>query len=74
MRVPSVNYGVRQEGRLTGPSVFNCKDNIVGTIRAAMDYEGPFVCLYEGPGASKEISDILQTIDLDGILVKRWSS
>ena len=82
--VPTVNIGPRQDGRLKGPSVIDCgetADEIVGAIKAAISYdlvadvdcEHPYDNPYGGPGASAKIADILATIDLDGILVKRWS-
>ena len=75
LEVPTVNIGSRQDGRLKGPSVFDCPadtDAIIEAIDKALAYTGPFTNPYGGPGASKKIADILSTIDLDGIMVKRW--
>ena len=61
--VASVNVGDRQKGRLHGPSVFDVPnedvDFIIGAIRKALAYKGPFDNPYGGPGASKMIADIL---------------
>ena len=61
--VASVNVGDRQKGRLHGPSVFDVPnedvDFIIGAIRKALAYKGPFDNPYGGPGASKKIADVL---------------
>ena len=76
LEVPTVNVGSRQEGRLKGPSVFNCDTigSIEMAIKGALNYKGPFDNPYGEPGASAKIAAILAEIDLDGILVKRWST
>lgn len=64
--VPSVNVGDRQKGRLRGPSVFDApedKDEIVGAIRKALAYKGPFDNPYGGPGASEKIANILMGVE-----------
>ena len=77
LEVPTVDIGPRQDGRLKGPSIINCMEyaeNIETAINCALEYKGPYDNPYGGPGASAKIADILSTIDLEGILVKRWSS
>lgn len=64
--VPSVNIGLRQDGREMGPSVFCCGEDegeIREAIQKALDYRGPFTNPYGGPGASKKIAAILETLD-----------
>lgn len=76
LEVPAVNVGPRQDGRLKGPSIIDCRaeaSSIEYAIRCALEYDGPFTNPYGGPGASKKIADVLSTIDLDGIMVKRWA-
>ena len=75
LQVPSVNVGHRQDGRMTGPSVFNCTNESEGIIRAirnALDYRGSFENPYGAPGASDKIARILASIDLRNIMVKKW--
>lgn len=72
--VPTVNIGIRQDGRDKGPSVFDCSAtsfDIEQAITRALHWNGSYDNPYGGPGASAKIADILSTIDLDGILVKR---
>lgn len=72
MEVPTVNVGSRQDGRLKGPSVFDCSGQAIETgIRRALEYEGSFESRYGQPGASKNIADILATAEID--MVKRWA-
>ena len=71
--VPSVNVGPRQDGREMGPSVFCCGETekeIVGAIEKAIEYRGPYINPYGGPGASRKIADILTSIGLAGLLNK----
>lgn len=72
--VPTVNVGTRQEGRLQGPSVFDCDaKSIHYALVRAIKYGGPYENPYGEPGASAKIARVLSTIDLEGIQVKRWS-
>lgn len=78
--VPTVNIGDRQRGRLTAPAVINCgetKNEICAAIRTARSdthrhiaaqKETPYGC----PGASKKIIEVLESLQLDGILYKRF--
>lgn len=73
LEVPTVNVGTRQDGRLKGPSVFDCggdSGEIEAALRRALEYEGPYDNPYGGPGASAKIADILATAEID--MVKRW--
>lgn len=73
LEVPTVNVGSRQDGRLKGPSVFDCKEDIEDIVRAmneALDYTGPYTNPYGEPGASKKIADILSTVEID--MRKEW--
>lgn len=60
--VPTVNVGDRQKGRLRGPSVFDCPEDVVSIeamIQFAMDCRCPYDNPYGTPGASKRIAEIL---------------
>lgn len=73
LEVPTVNVGSRQDGRLRGPSVFDCtndRHDIENCIRVALEYDGPFDNPYGGPGASKKIADILRNVDIR--MRKEW--
>jgi len=75
LRVPTVNIGRRQAGRLRGPSVRDCDataDAIVAGIEWALAYDGPYDNPYGGPGASTRIAETLTSIDMTDILIKRW--
>jgi len=51
MRVPTVNVGKRQEGRICGSSVISCPYDEVGwAIDMALEYEGPFEDKFGRPG------------------------
>ena len=80
MHVPTVNIGVRQQGRLRAASVIDC-DADVNSIDAALTHalstehkarartaDNP----YGGPGASAKIKAALATAELDGILMKHF--
>ena len=75
--VPTVNIGPRQDGRLKAKSIVDCPNRYVGAneiVRAishAIVHTSIAPNPYGGPGASAKIADILSTIDLDGVLVKR---
>lgn len=73
LEVPTVNVGPRQDGRLRGPSVFDCAEDqrdIVRALRQALEYDGPFDNPYGEPGASEKIAHILKTTEIG--MVKRW--
>ena len=78
--VPTVNVGKRQDGRPRAKSVIDvdCNENAIveGIARALSeeftlgihDVENP----YGQPGASERISDILEALDFDGLLPKKF--
>ena len=75
-----MNVGKRQDGRPRAKSVIDvdCNENAIvqGITRALSeefivgihDAENP----YGQPGASERISDILETLDFDGLLPKKF--
>lgn len=72
--VPTVNIGRRQEGRIRGPSVIDCENNVASIVRGiqqAIAYEGTYDNPYGGPGASARIAEILTSIETKDILIKR---
>ncbi len=77
---PTVNIGDRQRGRLKTTSVINCDENteaIIDAIEKALSQDfkktlPDVVSLYGYGGASSKISEILKTIKLDNILMKKF--
>ena len=82
LRVPTVNIGDRQKGRLRAASVIDCaptKDAIAGALRKALDPtfranlpENP--SLYGVGDASRRIKDVLKQVDLHGITKKHFAN
>lgn len=80
LAVPTVNIGERQRGRVRGDSVIDCPEErtaIAGAIRRACDAGfraslDPARNPYGLPGASKKILDVLRTVSLDGVIMKRF--
>jgi GDP/UDP-N,N'-diacetylbacillosamine 2-epimerase (hydrolysing) len=78
--VPSINVGKRQDGRPRAKSVVDvdCDETqIVNGIQSVIAQEGApsFQGIenpYGNPGASKRITDILETYDLETLLPKRF--
>jgi GDP/UDP-N,N'-diacetylbacillosamine 2-epimerase (hydrolysing) len=78
--VPTINVGKRQDGRPRAKSVVDvdCDETqIVNGIQSVIAQEGApsFQGIenpYGNPGASKRITDILETYDLDTLLPKRF--
>lgn len=79
--VPTVNIGDRQKGRIRPASVVDCKDDVCaieGAISLCMSLEFREEFLgqlnpYGRPGdISRKIKEILKSISLEGILVKRF--
>ncbi len=80
LKVPTVNIGERQKGRLKAPSVIDCpeaREDITAAIKKALsaDFrslaetaENP----YGGPGASERIKEVLKSAPLEGIQMKRF--
>lgn len=79
-KIPTVNIGDRQKGRLTAKSVINCLpsyESIFSTISKALEpktkislrnVENP----YGNGGASAKIVKVLENINLDGIIKKKF--
>lgn len=79
-RKPTVNIGDRQRGRIKAASVIDCEPHRT-SIQAAIDkaFSVEFrtsLALVENPygsgGASEKIVQILETIEFDGLLKKRF--
>jgi UDP-N-acetylglucosamine 2-epimerase len=80
LRVPSVNIGDRQRGRLMAASVLCCGEStpaIVDTVRRAMDpaFRASWptsLSLYGDGNSSARIAEVLATVPLDDLLVKKF--
>ena len=80
LKVPTVNVGDRQKGRLHGASVIDCqetRDDIQDAIEKALDPEfrarlAETVSPYGDGNAAQKIKTILKQTDLAGIVVKRF--
>jgi len=80
MGKPTVNIGPRQQGRVRAPSVIDCADNtdaILAAIGCALSPAAQAIAAqrespYGRGGASKRIKDVLATVELDFLLVKRF--
>jgi UDP-hydrolysing UDP-N-acetyl-D-glucosamine 2-epimerase len=74
-KIPTVNIGDRQKGRLQADSVINCEPvgELIGeAIRAAFTMDCSSVVSPFGDGdASQKIKTILTTVCLDGTLLKK---
>ncbi len=79
-KIPTVNIGSRQDGRLKASSVIDCNPNfndILKSIKAALDNKFQkslknTVNPYGSGGASKKIKETLKSYDLNNILIKRF--
>lgn len=80
VRVPTVNIGDRQRGRLKALSVIDCLENAVD-IRRAIDLAlsesfmarlPQDISLYGKGGAAERIAQMLKTVELDCILTKKF--
>jgi len=80
MGKPTINIGDRQKGRLRATSVIDCSetsDAIVAAIRRARSAEfqlslSSIQSPYGSGDASRRIKDSLKSVDLDGVLLKRF--
>jgi UDP-hydrolysing UDP-N-acetyl-D-glucosamine 2-epimerase len=80
LKVPTVNLGDRQKGRLRAPSVIDCAETrnaIQGAIAQALDLEfrarlTETVSPYGAGDAAQKIKTILKQTDFAGIVVKRF--
>jgi UDP-N-acetylglucosamine 2-epimerase (non-hydrolysing)/GDP/UDP-N,N'-diacetylbacillosamine 2-epimerase (hydrolysing) len=80
LRVPTVNIGDRQKGRLRARSVIDCH-NDASSIEAAISQalSEPFrahLASVESPyghgGATEKLLDVLESVSIDGIVMKRF--
>lgn len=79
---PTVNIGARQRGRLKAKSVIDCDENreaIIAAIHKALSPEfqetlTDVISPYGYGDVSTKIKDILKTINLDGIIMKKFYS
>jgi UDP-hydrolysing UDP-N-acetyl-D-glucosamine 2-epimerase len=80
MKVPTVNLGDRQRGRIRTPSIIDCAERseaIIKAIEQALSEEFRATvktasCPYGEGGASERIKSHLKTADLSGLLMKRF--
>ncbi len=80
LKIPTVNIGDRQKGRLAGASVVHCQEDaieIVKAIHQVCSSEFKQVCMYAEPiygqsNASGKIKEVLATVPLNGILAKSF--
>lgn len=80
LKIPSVNIGNRQKGRLAGASVVHCQEttsDIVQAIHQVCSPDFKEICktataAYGQCNASGKIKDILATVSLNGILGKSF--
>jgi UDP-hydrolysing UDP-N-acetyl-D-glucosamine 2-epimerase len=80
VKVPTVNIGERQKGRLRCASVIDCQETrgaIQGAIEKALDpgfraHLNETVSPYGNGGAAEKIKTVLKQTDLEGIVVKRF--
>lgn len=79
-KVPTVNIGDRQKGRLRVPSIIDCEPD-TGAIREALgralspafrEKIRDLVHPSDRPGTARRIAEILQTFPLEGILKKSF--
>ena len=77
-RVPTVNIGNRQKGRVQAESIINCSPTKKAILRALKQAFSPefkdriidTVNPYEKEGSAKNVKDIIKTFDLANILKK----
>jgi GDP/UDP-N,N'-diacetylbacillosamine 2-epimerase (hydrolysing) len=79
-KIPTVNIGDRQKGRIKAESVIDCLpevQDIIGAINMGLSIEfqenlKTIVNPYGRPGASRKIVDLLKIVDLRNILKKEF--
>ena len=77
---PTVDIGDRQKGRPTGPSILHCSPNKVSiqtALKKALGREHQKISArkespYGTPGAAKRICEVLEHVDLSGVLKKSF--
>ena len=80
LKIPTVNIGNRQQGRLKAASVIDCEESsedIIRAIEKAMSAEfqsqlPKVVSLYGSGNASGPIVEVLREADLNNILFKKF--
>jgi GDP/UDP-N,N'-diacetylbacillosamine 2-epimerase (hydrolysing) len=80
MGTPTVNIGVRQQGRLRAPSVIDCAEEsgaIAAAIQQALSPEFQSLAKncetpYGRGGASKRMAQLLETLPLENVLMKKF--
>jgi len=75
-KVPTVNIGIRQKGRLRGNSVVDCEPTVKG-IKAAIDQAlaidtATIVNPYEQPDTAARMLDILKNYPLENLNIKKF--
>lgn len=79
-RIPTVNIGDRQKGRIKAESVIDCETDLQSILSAcrkalSLDFNNSIASMespYGTGGASKKIKDLLKNFPLEGILKKRF--
>lgn len=79
-KIPTINIGDRQKGRIKAQSVIDClplKQEIVKSISLGLssDFQEKLLNItnpYGREGASRKIVEILKTIDLKNLLKKKF--
>ena len=77
---PTVNIGNRQSGRISGGTVINSDEDVISITKAlkkALSKDFKEKCLsehnpYGSGGSSKKILDIIKSISLDDIVMKKF--
>lgn len=80
MKKPTINLGIRQQGRLRAPSVIDCAENseeIVLAIKKALSLDfqtrlTEMISPYGTGDASCKIKELLKRIPLENILIKKF--
>lgn len=80
--VPTVNIGLRQHGRLEAKSVITCGEDtasIVAAIKASLGADRQAIASrrqtpYGEAGAAKRVAKILESVDLENLLFKKFYS
>ena len=75
-KIPTINIGNRQKGRLQASSIINCKpqkNEILEAINNAYNFDcSNVINPYEGIEPSEKIVEILKNFDLNGIIKKEF--
>lgn len=80
MKKPTINIGIRQQGRLKAASIVDCEFSHE-SIRSAMDYAmsdemmstvGKMEMLYGSGDTALKIKEVLKNINLENIIIKRF--